>query len=130
VTELRSHAAEFERKGARLVVIGNGWPAMARKFAERNQLPASMTLLTDPSRQAYEAAGLKRGLWRTMGPQSWMPYVRTLQHGFRQRRTAGDPWQQGGALVIAPDGEVLFRHVSENPGDQASPGQLLAAIAG
>jgi len=125
---LRSRAAEFEKAGARLAVVGNGWPAMARKFAERNQLPSSMALLTDPSREAYRAAGLRRSALLTLGPWSWLPFARTLWHGFRQRRTAGDPWQQGGALVVARGGEVLFRHASWHPGDQVSPAALLGAL--
>jgi hypothetical protein len=128
VTELRSHAAEFEKAGARLLVIGNGWPGVAKKFAERNQLPPSITLLTDPKHAAYRAAGLKRGLWRTLGPRGWLPFLRTLKRGFRQRRTAGDPWQQGGALVLEKGGHVIFRHVSEHPGDQASPEALLTSL--
>jgi hypothetical protein len=128
VTAVRSHAAEFEKAGARVLVIGNGWPAMAKHFAERVGLPASITLLTDPSRRAYRGAGLKRGLWRTLGPHAWLPYLRTLLRGFRQRWTAGDPWQQGGALVLAPGGRVLYRHVSEHPGDQAAVAALLSAL--
>jgi hypothetical protein len=128
VTELRSHAAEFEKAGANLVIIGNGWPGVARKFAEQKQLPKSMTLLTDKSQKAYQAAGLKRGLWRTLGPQSWLPYLKTLARGFRQRRTAGDPWQQGGALVLEKGGQVSFRPVREHPGDQARAAELLEAV--
>ncbi|HUJ28979.1 MAG TPA: peroxiredoxin-like family protein [Myxococcales bacterium] len=128
MTELRSHAAEFEKAGANLVVIGNGWPAMAKQFAERNDLPKSMTLLTDPSLQAYQAANLKRGLWQTIGPQSWLPYLQTLARGFRQKRKAGDLLQQGGALVLAAGGEVLYRHVSNHPGDQAPARKLLKAL--
>ena len=128
MTELRSHAAEFEKAGANVAVIGNGWPGVARAFGERVQLPASIRLLTDKSETAYRAAGLKRGAWRTLGPQSWLPFLRTLSHGFRQRRTAGDPWQQGGALVLEKGGHVIFRHVSEHPGDQAPAEALLAAL--
>ena len=129
MTELRSRAAEFEKAGARLVIIGNGPPAMAKTFAERNQLPAGMTLLTDPSRKAYQAAGLRRSMFLTIGPHAVIPYLRTLLRGFRQRRKAGDYWQQGGALVVAPGGKVLFRHVSWHPADQASPEKLLRAVA-
>jgi hypothetical protein len=128
VTELRSRAAEFEKAGARLAVIGNGWPKLAKAFAERNQLPPSMTLLTDPSRAAYQAAGLRRSALLTLGPWAWLPFLRTLLRGFIQRRKAGDYWQQGGALVIAPGGRVLYRHVSWHPGDQASPVALLKAL--
>ncbi len=125
---MRSRAKDFEAAGARLVIVGNGWPAMAKDFAEKAQLPADVTLLTDPSLQSYAAAGLKRSALLTLGPKGWLPYLRTMKRGFRQGKTKGDPWQQGGALVVARGGEVLFRHVSTGPSDQANPDSLVAAL--
>lgn len=128
MAELRPHAEEFERRGAKLVVIGNGWPAMARDFAAKAKLPPSVTLLTDPSLQSYVEAGLKRSALLTLGPKGWLPYLRTLKRGFRQGRVAGDPWQQGGAVVVAPSGEVLYRFVSAGPPHQPAPADLLASL--
>jgi len=125
---LRPRAAEFEAAGARLAIVGNGWPAMAKAFGERAGLLPSVTLLTDPTLQSYARAGLKRSALLTLGPRGWLPYIRTLQKGFRQGRLAGDPWQQGGAVVIAPGGEVLYRHVSLHPADLPGVGSLLAPL--
>ena len=30
-----------------------------------------------------------------------------------QRKTAGDPWQLGGAMIVRPDGEVTYQLRSE-----------------
>ena len=128
MAQLGPRADEIAAAGARLVVIGNGWPAMAKDFAQKARLPASMTFVTDPSLQSYSAAGLKRGALLTLGPRGWIPYLQTWKRGFRQGRTKGDPWQQGGALVLAPGGEVLFRHVSTRPSDQAAPQTLIDAL--
>ena len=125
---MRPHVDEMLKHGARLVVIGNGWPAMAKSFAAHSGLPQSVTLLTDPSRQSYLAAGFKRGVLMTLGPRGWLAAVRTWKKGFRQGRTAGDPWQQGGALVIAKSGKVLYRHLSTGPSDQADPRALISAL--
>ncbi len=125
---MRSRAKDIEAAGARLVIVGNGWPAMAKDFAAKAGLPAGVTLLTDPGLQSYAAAGLKRSALLTLGPRGWLPYLRTMKRGFRQGRTKGDPWQQGGALVVARGGKVLFRHVSTQPSDQADPGSLVAAL--
>lgn len=116
------------KQGARLVVIGNGWPAMAKSFAAHAGLPGTMTLLTDPTRESYRAAGLQRGVLMTLGPRGWRAFIRTWKKGFRQGRTAGDPWQQGGALVIAKGGEVLYRHLSTGPSDQADPRVLISSL--
>lgn len=110
------------------MVIGNGWPAMAKNFAEQAGLPAGVTLLTDPSLKSYSEAGLKRSALLTLGPRGWLPYLQTMRRGFRQGRLAGDPWQQGGALVIAPSGEVLHRFVSARPSDLPSADALLGAL--
>jgi len=48
--------------------------------------------------------------------------------GFRQGRTAGDLWQQGGALVVRPDGKVTYRYVSLGPGDHPPPAALVEAL--
>lgn len=125
---LRLHVSEIEAAGARLVLVGNGSPAMAKDFAAKAGLPASVTLVTDPSRQSYVAAGLKRSALLTLGPKGWIPFLRTLKRGFRQGPIRGDPWQQGGALVVARGGEVLYRQVSTGPSDQADPTSLVAAL--
>lgn len=111
-----------------MVLVGNGSPGMARNFAQRADLPASVTLLTDPSLESYAKAGFKRSALLTLGPKGWLPFLRTLRRGFRQGRIQGDPWQQGGSLVVGRGGEVLFRHVSTGPADQAAPASLLAAL--
>ncbi len=124
----RSRAAEFEAAGARLVIVGNGWPAMAKDFAEKAGLPPSVTLVTDPSLKSYLEAGLKRSALLTLGPRGWLPYLQTMRRGFRQGKLAGDPWQQGGSVVAAPSGEILYRFVSARPADEPTPGPLLAAL--
>ena len=107
---MRPRAAEFEQAGAKLAVIGNGWPAMAKAFAEHVRFPDSVAVLT-----LFNPAALAR-------------FVRATLKGFRQGRTAGDPWQLGGSLVVRPGGKVAFRHVSWGPGDHASADALLAAV--
>ena len=55
-------------------------------------------------------------------------FLHARQKGFKQGRTQGDPWQQGGSLVIAPGGEVLYHYVSATPGDHAPPEELLRHV--
>jgi hypothetical protein len=99
---------------------------MAAGFARHAGLPPSLTLLTDPSLASYEAAGLKRGVGRTLFRLDGLKnFLRANQHGFHQGRTKGDPWQQGGSLVVGKGGQVLYRYVSSTPGDHASPKTLL-----
>jgi hypothetical protein len=125
---LRPQADEFAKAGARLAVIGNGWPAAAKHFAGKIGFPPSVAVLTDPSRRAYDLAGLKRSAVLTMGPHAWLPYARAIMKGFRQGRLQGDPWQQGGALVVGRTGTLSMKHVSMGPGHHADPRMLLEAV--
>ena len=45
-----------------------------------------------------------------------------------QTRTIGNAAQLGGSLVVRPDGEVAWSHMSDNAGDNASPDEILAAV--
>jgi len=46
--ELRPHAQEFAQGGGKLVVVGNGWPAMAKSWAQHAGFPQAVEVLTDP----------------------------------------------------------------------------------
>ena len=126
---MRSRAQDFEKAGARLTVIGSGWPAMAKAFAERTRLPASMQLLCDPKLESFRLAGLHRSVLRTLNPIALVLWIRALLKGHRQGRQAGDNFQQGGSLVVARGGEVVFRSVSQLPGHHPAPAKLLGAVA-
>ena len=119
---------DFEAAGARLAVIGSGWPAMAKAFAERARLPASLLLLCDPKLASFQLAGLHRSRLLTLNPIALVLWLRALLKGHRQGKPAGDNWQQGGAIVVARGGEILFRTASLMPGHHPSPTRLLGAL--
>ncbi len=52
----------------------------------------------------------------------------TATTGIVQGRTIGSASQLGGAMVIAPGGEVLYEQIARDASDNASPEQLLEAI--
>lgn len=125
---MRSRVKDFEAAGAKLAVIGSGWPAMARAFAEKAQLPAGLRLLCDPKLESFKLAGLHRSALLTLNPVALLFWLRALLKGHRQGKQAGDNFQQGGALVVARGGAVRFRMASLAPGHHASPARLLGAV--
>lgn len=129
MAELRPHLSEMRRKGANVAIVGNGLPAMAKGFIQRLELGGEATVLTDPSRQTYRLAGFRRGVWQTIGPRALVNLLRALRKRLGTGKIEGDPWQQGGTLVVARGGEVLFRYASQRQGDHAAPQRIVAALA-
>jgi hypothetical protein len=111
-----------------VAVIGSGIPAMAKAFAERMGLPADLPVLSDSKREAYKLAGFTRSIRSTFSLRAVVNHLRARRKGFRQGRVAGDPWQQGGTIIVAPSGELLLEYRSNGPGDHAAPERLVAAL--
>ncbi len=124
--QLHRDIDKLRAAGLDLYVIGNGTPNFIAGFREQTKYDGPV--YTDPSLAAYRAAELKRGVARTFDPRALGKTVSAFVQGHRQGRTQGDPWQQGGVLVVEPSGEVRFHHASERPGDNATVDQILAAL--
>ena len=90
---MRSHLDELRRAGGKVAIVGNGWPAMSRAFAEKLSLPADLPVLTDRKGEAYALAGMKRGVLRTLNPFALLHWIRANWRGHRQGKTEGDPFQ-------------------------------------
>ena len=107
----------YESKGAQLVFIGNGHSRFIEIFKEDLQLEGA-NIYTDPSLQAFQAAGFKRGFLTALGPQSLKKGLGLYKEGHRQsayKKGMGDLWQLGGTLVIAQGGRVTYQHINESP---------------
>jgi len=124
---LRPSIARFRGAGADLAVIGTGNAAMAKAFREEAGI-TDVSVYTDEARKAYDAAGFHRGMWTLLQPRAVWNYVRAFLAGYRGGRLQGDALQQGGVLVINPEGVVLYRHVSRSSGDHAEVGEILSAL--
>ncbi|MFN0245802.1 MAG: peroxiredoxin-like family protein [Kofleriaceae bacterium] len=112
--------------GAELYVIGNGAPTFIAGFRETTGYAGP--LYTDPSLEVYRAAELRSGLRTVLTVGTLLRTVGALRRGFRQGSTQGSALQQGGVLVIAPDGAVVWHHISEGPGDNATVAEIVAAV--
>lgn len=126
VVQLHRRIDELHAAGAELHVIGCGTPNFIAGFRELTGYDGS--LLVDPSREAYRVAGLQRGVAATFNPRALVRGIRTLSRGHLQGRTQGDPWQQGGTLVVDPSGTLVMHHVSTGAGDNAAVDDILGAL--
>jgi peroxiredoxin len=125
-TELNASRPAIDALGAELTFIGNGTPRAARWF--RDKFAPESTMLTDPDLRSYELIGARSGIMTTMGPRAWGAGVRAFRRGARQSSVKGHPFQQGGVLLITPDGEVPYAHISRAAGDHPSLPDVIAAL--
>ena len=123
---MRDRFEEIERRDVHLVVIGNGQPEHAQAFREDERIP--FDLWVDPRMRAYRAAGLRRGVAKTLGPRSLGHAVRALRGGHRQKKVQGDPWQLGGTCVITTEGDTVYEQISEEAGDHAPLDEVLRVL--
>jgi peroxiredoxin len=126
VAQLRLAHERIKQAGLELVIIGSGTPAQAKAFA--SSVDFSGPLYVDQKLEAYAAAGMNRGVARTYSAFAVVNVLRAFFGGFRQGKTHGDPWQQGGVLIVTPDGRVPFRHADPRAGAHADMAALLAAV--
>lgn len=125
---MRPHLEEIRGEGAELVVIGSGTPDMARDFQQ--QFARDIPVYVDQKRASFRAVGMKRGVCASIGPAAALKAFRALARGAWPGRVQGDPWQQGGALVVEPPGRIVWEYQSKDSGDHAPPAKLLAALRG
>ncbi len=116
---------KLDGAGIALVAIGSGSTGGAGHFVKKLHFTGEMYVNQDL--RAYKAFGLKRGLLKTLGPSSLIQGIRAMKNGFRQGRTDGDLWQQGGVFVMGPGNKVIFEHRNRFAGDHADLEALLAA---
>ena len=119
---------QFEAAGVNLVLIGQLTPRHAAHFRRRQEI--ELPLLADKDRVSYKAAGAKLATFNELlGPKVVAKGLLTArQTGQRQGKTLGHPAQLGGAMVIAPGGDVAWSHMAQDAGDNASPVEILAAV--
>ncbi len=123
---MRDALPEIRRRGAELIIVGNGRPEHAIDFRDSEHVESP--LYVDPELHAYAAAGLKRGLRSSLSVGVVLRGVRALREGKRQGTTMGDPWQQGGVFIIRPGNRVDFSYISQEAGDHPSAAAIIAAL--
>ncbi|HEX4477001.1 MAG TPA: peroxiredoxin-like family protein [Polyangiaceae bacterium] len=118
------------RRGGHVVIVGNGTIEQARYFFSMKQLPrAGVSVVTDPERESYRAAGFERGVVRTLvNPGSARAYANARRHGFRVKGIFGDLTQLGGLMVVKPPTSLVFFHKSRFAGDHPNMNDVLAAF--
>jgi len=125
VDELRQLRAPLQSLGAEVILIGQGTVEQAREFRDEAH---PFRVFTDPTRQAYCAMQMRQGRRSVLTMGVLRHGLNAWRLGFRQSRVAGDPFQQGGVVIIAPTGLERYRFISREAGDHPRPVEILAAL--
>jgi len=125
---LRSRRGDIRAAGADLVFVGNGAVEFAKQFQERQV--RGFEVYTDPSRESYQALGLKRSLLGTLGPRSLLAGMRAVRAGHAQTSVEGDAFQLGGFFALARGGEIRYGEIHSSAGDRPDVDAALAALRG
>lgn len=130
VGDIIEAAPGFIARGARVVFVGNGSTSQAQRFFQSKGLPREgCTVVTDPERESYQAAGFERGLRRTfLNAASPRAYREARGAGHRITGLFGDLTQLGGVVVTRPPARLEYLHRSEFAGDHPDPEELRAAV--
>lgn len=124
---MRDRYNEVTERGADVVAIGMGIPAMAADFRDKQKVP--FLLLVDRSKETYRALELRRGnLWDVAGPPAWMRAVKGLAAGHGVAVPQQDPYQLAATAVVAPGGELLFLHRAKTSADNAPVEDVLRVL--
>ncbi len=124
VAEFRPHARELREKGIDTFVIGSGAPNFARGFADR--MGGDIPIYSDPKLATYQALEMHRGACTLLDPRVLLRGA-TAIFRYRQRRTMGDQTQQGGTIVVRPDGNMPYKFLSRYAGEHAPAKDVVAA---
>ena len=120
-----SHAA-IDALGARVIAVGTGSAAQARRLMEGG-IP--FACLVDPEARTHEALGLGRVGWRTiLAPATYVNYWRAWRHGARQGRITGDPRRLSGVAIIDAAGRLRWRYAARTIGDYPPIERVIAEV--
>ena len=119
---------ELDRLEVQTLVVSFEGREEAREYLDETGL--IWPLLVDTERRLYRAydmrAARRRHLW---GFATMRAYGREALQGRFPRLPRADTVQQGGNVLIDPDGVVRLHHVGRGPADRPTVATVLAALA-
>lgn len=119
--ELQASRAQYESRGARLVVVIQSDAAALR--AHHAKRPFDLTVLPDPGKELFSLYGVERATWgEYAAPAALGRAAKATLAGYWHGRFDGDERQKPADFVIDRDGRLLFvnygRHIADNATDR------------
>lgn len=129
---MRDHHVEFERRGARVVAVGQGTGDEAAQICGGLGVP--FACLGDPGRRAYRAFGLARASWWdvTLGPfvdDPKLAFDRIRRASLKgSRMPHSDVLQLPGVAIVDGEGVVAHLHRAAKTDDLPDAAAVLAQL--
>jgi hypothetical protein len=132
IAELVAIVPDVLARGGRLVFVGNGSINQAKRFYAEKKLPREgCTVVTDPERESFRAAEMKRGFAKTfLNGGSVSAYRDARGDGHRITGLFGDLTQLGGTMITRPPARLVMLHRSQFAGDHAAAKDIIDAVSG
>ena len=134
---LRTELADYRAGGGDVVIVGQGEPARAARYRERQGI--DVPILSDPDRSVYQAYGLLQGSTAQILFDAPDPFLRcdfdagmglAASRHATDRALVDDPWQLPGEFVVGTDGVIAYAHRYGWCEDYPDPRVHLAVIRG
>ena len=125
--QLRHAQPTLDRLDVHPLVITFEGQQSAREYVAETHPP--WPVLVDTDRRLYRAYAMDRVRWRHLwGWATMAAYWREARQGRFPRVPRADTVQQGGNVLIDPNGIVRVHHVGRGPADRPSVDWLIAAV--
>ena len=123
---MREAYPTIEALGARVVAVGTGSVAQARRLRDRGM---PFPCFVDAEARLYRALGFPHIGWRAaLTPETYLNYWRAWRRGSRQGAITGDPRQLSGVVIADADGRLRWRYASRTIGDYPALADLLREV--
>jgi peroxiredoxin len=124
VAQLRQKEKQFQKLGARVVLVGLGTPEETAAFRKQFHVPFSM--IADPEKRLFKAFHLKQATPKALLSVGMaMKGLSAMAKGHRIGIPKGDVRQLPGVFIIDSDGRIRFSHYAKDPADHPTADALL-----
>lgn len=124
---MQQHGDALDELNVRPAVVTFEGSPFARQYVAETGV--RWPLLIDEKRDLYRAYGmLSAAFWDVWGPKTWAAYLKEFVRGRIPARSAADPMQRGGDVLIDPNGIVRVHHIGRGPADRPTVDALLGGV--
>ena len=125
---MRSRKEDFDRAGARVVLVGMGSPEECTAFLQKFDIPFLM--ISDSKQALYRQFHLERmSPLGVFSPAVAIKGLAAMARGSGIGKPIGDVLQLPGVFVLDAGGRIVFRHQPAGPADHADPDRILKVLA-